>query len=234
MRRAGYGLTACFLGFASATVAMPAAHADPLDNIRGAVNGARTQSTCQPLAYSHQLETSAQMFTRNANVVPSSNPQGYCGHIVGFLGMADPTDKATSAAMDHATPYIHDCTFKDFGVGMFRDQGRDESDVAIVLGQPAAPAAPAPVPDSQKRVFCSAGGYELPPGSDCSNTPNPNPPPAPAPVTNAIQLQFGPPHLGSITATITNSSALTAKCTYDSTPSILTVISRSIQTGIPI
>lgn len=43
------------------------------------------------------------------------------------------------------------------------------------------------------------------------------PVPAP-PVTNAIQLSFGPPHFGSITATITNSSALTAKCTYDSTP----------------
>lgn len=37
-------------------------------------------------------------------------------------------------------------------------------------------------------------------------------------MTNAIQLSFGPPHLGSITATISNSSALTAKCTYDSTP----------------
>jgi hypothetical protein len=31
-------------------------------------------------------------------------------------------------------------------------------------------------------------------------------------------LSFGPPRLGSITATISNSSALTAKCTYDSTP----------------
>ena len=37
-------------------------------------------------------------------------------------------------------------------------------------------------------------------------------------MTNAIQLSFGPPHLGSITATISNSSDLTAKCTYDSTP----------------
>jgi hypothetical protein len=34
-------------------------------------------------------------------------------------------------------------------------------------------------------------------------------------VTNAIQLSFGPPHLGNITATISNSSDLTAQCTYD-------------------
>jgi hypothetical protein len=57
------------------------------------------------------------------------------------------------------------------------------------------------------------------PAAPAPNQPAPAPAPAPAPpVINAIQLQFGPPHLGGITATITNSSALTAKCTYDSTP----------------
>ncbi|OBA73677.1 hypothetical protein A5641_04800 [Mycobacterium sp. 1554424.7] len=63
----------------------------------------------------------------------------------------------------------------------------------------AAPAAPAP-----------------------ANQPAPVRAPAP-PVSNAIQLQFGPVSGNgvtgkSITATVTNSSALTAKCTYDSTP----------------
>ncbi|OBB66345.1 hypothetical protein [Mycobacterium sp. 852014-50255_SCH5639931] len=90
---------------------------------------------------------------------------------------------------------------------------------------PAAPApAPAPAPNANNPVHCTAG-YTLPPGSDCSKTPNPNPPPAPAPapVTNAIQLTFGPVSGNgltgkSITATVTNSSALTAKCTYDSAP----------------
>ncbi|OBK46806.1 hypothetical protein [Mycobacterium sp. 1081908.1] len=89
--------------------------------------------------------------------------------------------------------------------------------------KPAAPApAPAPAPDANRPVHCTAG-YNLPPGSDCSKTPNPNPPAAPAPVTNAIGLSFGPVSGNgvtgkSITATVTNSSALTAKCTYDSTP----------------
>jgi hypothetical protein len=40
----------------------------------------------------------------------------------------------------------------------------------------------------------------------------------PAAVTDAITLTFAPPDFGSITATVANSSDLTAKCTYDSTP----------------
>jgi hypothetical protein len=54
-----------------------------------------------------------------------------------------------------------------------------------------------------------------PPGQ---NPPGQNPPaeqPAQTPVTNAIALSFSPPGFGSITATVTNSSDLTAKCTYD-------------------
>jgi hypothetical protein len=39
----------------------------------------------------------------------------------------------------------------------------------------------------------------------------------PAVVTNAITLHFGQPNVGSITATVTNSSDLTGKCTYDAT-----------------
>jgi hypothetical protein len=70
---------------------------------------------------------------------------------------------------------------------------------AFAAPPPAAPPAPAP-----------------------ANQPAPVPAPAP-PVTNAIQLSFGPVSGNgltgkSITATVTNSSALTAKCTYDSTP----------------
>ncbi len=46
----------------------------------------------------------------------------------------------------------------------------------------------------------------------------PQEPAEPALVTNAIQLSFGPPKLGSITATVSNSSDLTAQCTYTATP----------------
>jgi hypothetical protein len=47
------------------------------------------------------------------------------------------------------------------------------------------------------------------------------PPPveqAPPPVTDAVRLSFAPPKVGSITATVTNSSTLTAQCTYDADP----------------
>ncbi|MGD1171141.1 hypothetical protein ACKUVQ_24135 [Mycobacterium seoulense] len=216
-RSAGYVFAACALGFASATMAMPAAHADPLDNIRGAVNGARAQSTCQPLTYSSQLEADAQNFVRFNEF--EENPSGYGGHATGFRVKDDPTAKATSEAVGQASPTIHDCTFKDFGVGMLRLDAVDLSEVAIVLGRPSAPAQQppqAPAPNAHIHCTEAGGGYDLPVGSDCSKTPNPHPPAAP--VTNAIQLKFGTPKFGSITATISNSSDLTAKCTYDSTP----------------
>jgi hypothetical protein len=43
----------------------------------------------------------------------------------------------------------------------------------------------------------------------------------PPPVTDAIGLSFSRPSLNSITATVTNSSALTAKCTYDATAPLI-------------
>jgi hypothetical protein len=89
-----------------------------------------------------------------------------------------------------------------------------------------APAAPPPPPPP---VNCSDGST-VPAGQSC-----PVPKPAdvqcsdgttvPAgqtcpvkPVTDAISLSFSPPGLGSITATVSNSSDLNGKCTYDATP----------------
>jgi hypothetical protein len=43
--------------------------------------------------------------------------------------------------------------------------------------------------------------------------------PEQVPVTDAIKMSFGQPSFTSITATVTNSSALKAACTYDATPS---------------
>jgi hypothetical protein len=202
-RSAGYALAACALGFASATVAMPTAHADPLDNIRGAVNGARAQSTCPPLTYSSVLEADAQKYVRQDEF--EEKPIGY-GHTVAFRVKDDPTAKATSEAVGQANPSIHDCTFKDFGVGMVRLDSVDLSDVAIVLGRPAAPAQQPQQPPPQQQA------------------PQPAPAPAAVPVTNAISLSFGQPKItlippsASITATVSNSSALPGKCTYDATP----------------
>ena len=46
---------------------------------------------------------------------------------------------------------IHDCANKDFGVGMFRDSGADQSVVTVVLGKPAPP--PAPRLQCHRRLF---------------------------------------------------------------------------------
>ena len=83
-----------------------------------------------------------------------------------------------------------------------------DSLVPLVCSTPAASEptpAPAPAP--------------APPPVPVSHQPVPPAAPAPStvPVTDAITLSFSPPGLGSITATITNSSELTAKCTYDAT-----------------
>jgi hypothetical protein len=63
---------------------------------------------------------------------------------------------------------------------------------------PAAPPPPVKCPD----------GTTVPAGQQC---------PAPKPVTDAISLSFGPPSFGNITATVSNSSDLNGKCTYDAT-----------------
>jgi hypothetical protein len=63
---------------------------------------------------------------------------------------------------------------------------------------PAAPPPPVKCPD----------GTTVPAGQQC---------PAPKPVTDAISLSFGTPSLGNITATVSNSSDLNGKCTYDAT-----------------
>ena len=59
--------TSAVTGFSalSGTLAVPIAHADPLDNIRGAVNAARANTACPPLNYNGQLEAAAQAWVRN-------------------------------------------------------------------------------------------------------------------------------------------------------------------------
>jgi hypothetical protein len=80
---------------------------------------------------------------------------------------------------------------------------------------PDPPPPPPPPPGAPE--MCSPGL--------CPASPPPKRlPPPPPPVTDAITLSFGPPQItlippsASITATVSNSSDLTAKCTYDATP----------------
>ncbi len=67
---------------------------------------------------------------------------------------------------------------------------------------------------------CAVAPAAEPPGKKADAAPAAPPPEAsaPPPVTDAIRLSFAPPKLGSITATVTNSSPLTAQCTYDADP----------------
>jgi hypothetical protein len=156
----------------------PVAHADPLDPIRGAVNGARAQSACGPLNYSIALEGEAQAAV--GNQLPGVPPAGnYNGNVTRFNMTGDPASEAIKNVMSQASSAIKDCKYKDFGVGFYRVNDSFD-DVGIALGQPPAPA-PAPPP-----------------------APAPAPAPAQAPVeqappvTDAISLSFGPPGLASI------------------------------------
>jgi hypothetical protein len=182
-------------------VAAPIAHADPLDNIRAAVNAARSGSTCGPLNYSGQLEAAAQDLARSGDAIVRINPHGYPGLTSGITNIDDPTSTATAGLVAQDDANIKNCANMDFGVGMFRDSGADKSHVALVLGQPPAPKPAAPPAPAQPVQ------------------PAPAAEPAPTqPVTDAISLAFSPPALGNITATISNSSDLNGKCTYDATP----------------
>ncbi|MGD1237019.1 CAP domain-containing protein [Mycobacterium seoulense] len=149
MRRAGCGLAACVLGFASATVAMPIAHADPLDNIRGKVNAMRARSGCPPLAYSGPLEAAAQAWVRGGPP-PGANVAGYSGKVNGYESQDDPTDAATNTALNAVSNYVNKCGYTDFGVGMVRLESKQQSAVAILVGQPPppAPAGPRPGPNN--------------------------------------------------------------------------------------
>jgi hypothetical protein len=91
-------------------------------------------------------------------------------------------------------------------------QNWDSSEAFVCLPEPAPDKvgpAPKPVGDNPAP----------PPGGSSSQGPNPLASDQPAPVTDAIKLSFGQPTFTSITATVTNSSALKATCTYDASPS---------------
>jgi hypothetical protein len=198
----------------------PSAHADALADLRLAVNNARSSSTCAPLAYSTALEGEAQHYILND--LPGVPPAGqYVGTWNTLLNTGDPESTAIKNLITGGvSAAVTDCSWKDFGVGYFRDTANHEEfdRVAVSLGKPAAsPAPPAPAAPNPASlpVHCSIGGYTLPPGSDCSKTPNPAPPPAPQPVVNAITASFGKPGLTSIQLIVTNSSALTGACHYD-------------------
>lgn len=109
-------------------------------------------------------------------------------------------------------------TFSADWCGQWADYTYTPPVAAAQHGAPANPAAPPPAPapaPAALPVHCTVGGYTLPPGSDCSKTPNPNPPPVEAPPTNAISISFQRQGLFQVVATITNSSKMSGQCDYD-------------------
>lgn len=191
-------------------VAAPTAQASPLDGIRAAVNAARSGSPCGPLNYNIDLEGNAQAMVGNRS--PGVPPAGrYNGKTAEGDSQEDPTSEAIRVLVDTMRPLITNCAYKDFGVGMVRNDDREFSVVSLALGEP--PAAPPPPPAAQKPIRCTGGGT-VPAGQTCP----PKPPPAAveqAP-TNAVTLDIVREGLRA-KVTVGNTSNLRAQCTYNAT-----------------
>lgn len=190
----------------------PVAHASPLDGIRAAVNAARSGSPCGALNYNIDLEGDAQH--RVSNRLPGVPAAGqYKGITVGGDSAADPTSDAITLLVNEMRGSITNCRFKDFGVGMSRNEDLETSYVSIFLGEPPA-AAPAPAPVEQPRPIKCTGGPTIPAGQTCP----PKPPPAPveAAPTNAVTLNIVREGLRA-KVTVGNTSNLRAQCTYNAT-----------------
>lgn len=176
----------------------PIAHASPLDGIRAAVDAARSGSSCGPLNYNIDLEGDAQAMVGNTS--PGVPPAGrYKGKTATSETLGDPTSDAIDLLIEKNRSAIRNCSYKDFGVGMFRRN--DVSRVSVSLGEPAA-VAPAP-----------------PPRPVPEQAPAPVPAPAPPPPvekapTNAVTLNIVREGLRA-KVTVGNTSNLQAQCTYN-------------------
>ena len=193
----------------SGILATPIAHADPLDAIRSAVNGARSGSPCPALTYNGDLEYEAQLV---ANDQGSTTAPRYEGNFSRFWGTGDPQSEAINSAMSRARPKISDCKYKDLGVGFVRHEESEIDVVAIVLGEPAAPA-PAAVPEP-------------------AEVDDPAVPAAVAP-HDAVQVDIERAGF-NVEVTVTNNADLAGKCTYVATPvgvSLLPDVNRNFNIG---
>jgi hypothetical protein len=237
-----FGAIALVIGTLTFVAGAPAAHADPLDPIRGAVNNLRAQSPCGPLNYSIALEGEAQ--ARVGNKLPGVPPAGqYNGQVVRGWYSSDPESKSIAGLMSSSGNAIKDCRYKDFGVGMIRDTEHDFSDVAVALGIPAAPPPPPQpvqcpagsttptVPAGQTctaapPVPCPAGSTTptVPAGQQCTAAPKTKCPDGssvnagsdcPAP-TDAVSVTFNK-GLGVWTVNVANSADISGQCTYKAT-----------------
>jgi hypothetical protein len=200
----------------SGVLAMPLAHADPLDAIRSAVNGNRSATACGALTYSGALEGAAQAYARSENPV-DGQPAGYNGRTLAFLGSGDPqADAINSAYKRGAGGLISNCDFTEFGVGFVRHEDREVDVVTIVFGAPPK-AAPVVVPDTPKdtTVTCPAGSptATVVPPATCA------PVPAALPDPNSVTMTASGAGLGKVNVSFKNSSDVLATCQYTASPS---------------
>jgi hypothetical protein len=180
----------------SGALAAPVAHADPLDAIRAAVNGNRGATPCPAYKYSGFLEGAAQKYARSEAPL-DSQAAGYNGRSIGFLGSGDPQAAAINSAYRRgAGPMISNCEFTEFGVGFVRYEDREVDVVTIIFGAPPAPVEKAPEPEKPK-----------------PEEVKPPPPPEVAP-TNAVRMDIQKSAF-DVTVTITNTSKMSGKCSYD-------------------
>ncbi|MEH3142745.1 MAG: hypothetical protein PGN37_21765 [Mycobacterium kyogaense] len=207
-------------------VGTPAAHADPLDPIRAAVNNARQGSPCGPLKYNIALEGEAQAAVGNR--APGVPPAGqYNGKVTLVTAYGDPQAAAIGALMGkEVNAALRDCSNTEFGVGFIRDEDKEDDAVAVAIGAPpaapAAPAAPAPAPPVQ----CPPGSTSptVPAGQQCTAAPKPDvacpdgktvPAGAECPApTNAVRVSFSK-GLGIWKVNVANSADISGQCTYN-------------------
>jgi hypothetical protein len=152
-----FGTTFFGASVLSGVLAMPIAHADPLDAIRSAVNGNRAATACPAYTYSSALEGAAQTYARSENVL-DGQPAGYNGKTIAFLGSGDPqADAINSAYKRGAGGLIRNWDYTEFGVGFIRHEDRSVDVVTIVFGAPPKAAQPVSCPD----------GSTVPAGQQC-------------------------------------------------------------------
>lgn len=195
-----------------ATLAMPVAHADPLDGIRAAVNGVRAGSVCGALTYSGQLEAAAQGYARNRS---DQDLHGYPGTARLASLKEDPTAEATDGLMTENEYSIKDCKYKDFGVGMARVDDDENSVVAIALGEPAPePAQQAPpqqaAPQADNRsTMCTETGTIVPAGEKCPARAQVEKPP-----TDAVRMVIAR-GLTDVTVQVSSTANIAGQCTFN-------------------
>lgn len=204
-------VTIVFIGGAllSGFLALPIANADdPLGPIRGAVNGDRSKTACQALAYSQVLEDLAQTAIRPGDA-RGGDLSGYNGKAKLFVGWGDPQAQAISDTYKKgAGGAISNCGYTEFGVGFYRNEKTEYDAVSIVFGTPDKAAA-APAPEPEAPLVPVPATRQCPAGS-------------PTPTVGAFETCAPPTNQVSVsvvrgftwTVNVTNAANIAGKCTF--------------------